>query len=391
LVRLLTLLGLVGALAAAPPAPTVTGPRQTESTRPVFRFQSKGATAFRCAFDSRALHRCKTPYSQALGVGAHVLRVQAVGHGGTRSRIVSVAVRVLAPVPRLSIGSPIGVGDGAGAPAVGDDTIWVPTTADGRLVRVTGGRVAGRTLFGSAGTRGFLDSAVVAGKSVWASSDAGGVIARMDGISGALGPKLTVPSRPGGLAEGGGFVWAFHFLQGAVTRIDESTAVATHFETDLSATGIAYGEGSVWLLGVDDRIVRLDPASGRVLRTIRLQPTLKRVRSFIESWWLAYDDGALWTTLPNDAGVARIDTTTGAARYLDLSRFGTPFGVAAGGGSAWVATERVVVRLDGKTGALLGAASVPPASITGFVSIAYGQGAAWATNYDRGTLLRLTA
>jgi hypothetical protein len=131
-VRLLALLGLAGALASAPPAPTVTGPRETESTRPVFRFQSKGATGFRCAFDSRVLHRCKTPYSQALGVGSYMLRVQAMGRAGTRSRVVSATVRMLTPVPRLSVGSPVAVGDGAGAPAVGDDTVWVPTTADGR-------------------------------------------------------------------------------------------------------------------------------------------------------------------------------------------------------------------------------------------------------------------
>jgi streptogramin lyase len=317
------------------------------------------------------------------------LRVQAVGRKGARSRVVSVTVRVLTPVPRLATGAPLVVGDGAGAPAVGDDTVSVPTTADGRLVRVTGGRVAGRTLFATGGTRGFLDSAVAAGKDVWAASDAGAVIARIDGATGALGPKLTVANRPGGLTEGGGFVWAFHFLQGTVTRIDEATATAKSFETDLSATGIAYGDGAVWLLGVDDRIVRLDPATGRVARTIRLQPTLKRVRSFIETWWLAYGDGALWATFPNGAGVTRIDASTGAARYLDLSRFGTPFGVTVGGGSAWVATERAAVRLDGGTGAVQAAVALPPAAVTGFVSIGYGQGAAWLTNYDRGTLVRV--
>src|SRR5207247_4695564 len=130
LVRLLALLGLLGAVASAPPPPTVTGPRETESARPVFRFQAKGANGFRCAFDSRNLHACKSPYSQRLAVGSHVLRVQTVGRKGARSRVALVTVRVLTPVPRLPTGAPLAVGDGAGAGAVGEDTIWVPTTAD---------------------------------------------------------------------------------------------------------------------------------------------------------------------------------------------------------------------------------------------------------------------
>jgi hypothetical protein len=60
-------------------------------------------------------------------------------------------------------------------------------------------------------------------------------------------------------------------------------------------------------------------------------------------------------------------------------------------GSAWVATDRAVVRLDAATGAALGASTFPVADRSGFVSIAYGDGAAWLTNYDRGTLVRVTA
>jgi hypothetical protein len=49
-----------------------------------------------------------------------------------------------------------------------------------------------------------------------------------------------------------------------------------------------------------------------------------------------------------------------------------------------------VLQLDEATGALQGAANVPTANRTGFVSIAYGYAAAWLTNYDRGTLARVT-
>lgn len=53
---------------------------------------------------------------------------------------------------------------------------------------------------------------------------------------------------------------------------------------------------------------------------------------------------AVWETLPNCNGVARVDAATGSVRYVPLDP-GRPFGIAAGGGSAWVATDRGVVRL----------------------------------------------
>src|SRR5512132_2888309 len=151
------------------------------------------------------------------------------------------------------------------------------------LVRVTGGTVASRARVGAAGGEGFLDSAVLAGGSVWSSSDAGATVTRL------LPPAtIAVAERPGGLTAGGGAIWAFHFLRGTVTRIDLASAAAT-----------------------------------------------------------------------------RIEVTDAA--------------------------DRAVIRLDAATSAALGASTLPVADRSGFVSIAYGDGAAWLTNYDRGTVVRVTA
>ena len=112
-------------------------------------------------------------------------------------------------------------------------------------------------------------------------------------------------------------------------------------------------------------------------------------RSLISTWWLSAGDG-LWATLPNHGAVARIDPTTGQVRYIRIA-YGNPFGVAVGAGSVWVATDRAVLELQSGTGTLQAAVLIPTANRTGFVSIAYGYGAAWFTNYDRGTLTRLRA
>ena len=294
-------------------------------------------------------------------------------------------------LPRLDVGAPITVGPGAGVPTVASGAVWVPTTNDGGLVKVVGGAVASRTQVGprSVSSEGYLDAATAGGGAIWSASDIGSTIARVDAASGAT-TTVTVLERPGGLTEGGGAVWAFHFLQPAITRIDEASRATTRRDVaGASGVGLAYGGGSLWLLSVrPSRVLELDPASGAVRRTIPLNPRLARRGSLIDAWWRAYGEGAIWATLPNHHAVARVDASTGAVRYGSLDQ-GQPFGIAVGGGSAWVATDRGVVRLEGGTGIPVGAAELARTQTTAFVSVAYGKGAAWVATFDRGTLTRV--
>ena len=401
--RGLALIGLiafvnVGIALGAKPAPrvgvpAVTGPRTTTSEQPAYRFRAAHALSFRCSFDSTALHFCSSRYSEKLEPGAHTLRVRAVGKRNS-SRVVAVKVAVTVPYPALVAAAPISVGAGAGVAAVDDGTAWVPLTEAGELARVTpAGALAGKNTVGvpADGREGFLDSAAVAGGSVWTASDAGGTIARVDPTSGAVTATIAAGTRPGGLAVGDGAVWAFGFLGDAVTRVDAGTGAArTLHVSGAIATGIAYGGGSLWLLTTrPSRILEVDPASGAVRRSIDLNPPFAPQYSVIETWWLAYGDGAVWATLPNYGAVARLDTATGTVTYA-RTPYGRPFGVAVGGGAAWVATDHGVVRLDGVTAKPTGVALLPSANESGFASISYADGAAWFTNYDRGTLTRVS-
>jgi streptogramin lyase len=379
--------------ASSPPAPRVTGPRDTTATRPVFTFSAPKAVSYRCAFDSVLLQRCARRYSQTLEPGTHVLRVRAILRGGKLTRLAAVRVLVRLPVPELQLGAPVQVGLGAGVPAVGAGAVWVPVSTDGTLARVdpASGAVTARVAVGSASSApGDLDSALFAGSSVWSASDAGGTIARVEPTTNAVTARFTTAPRPGGLAEGGGFVWAFHFHQSAVTRIDLATnAVKTFDVASLSGTGIAYGDSSVWLLSDQPaRIFRLDPETGAMQQTIPLTIPFPQRRTVVETWWLAHGEGAVWATLANNRGAARVDGATGAVRYADVP-FGDPFGVAVGGGSVWVAANRAVWKLDATTGAPQAASLIPPAGGFGFVSIAYAEGAAWLTTYNPGTLRRV--
>ncbi len=385
---------LLGGAPGAVGTPKVTGPRATSDERPVYRFRAAHAVGFRCAFDTRALHWCASRYSERLAPGAHVLRVRALGRKGAVSRIVSVRVSVTVPYPALAAGRPIEVGAGAGVPAAGAGSVWVPLTDSGELARVdsTAGTVTAKLHAGqgAAGRAGFLDAAVVTAGWVWQASDAGGTIARVDAASGAVANTFSVGNRPGGLTVGDGSVWAFSFLGPDATQIDAATGTVRRVRVEgVSATGIAYGAGSLWLLSTGpSRIVKIDPRSGAVLATYELHPPYAAAYALIENWWLAFGDGAVWATLPNYGAVARLDVATGALLYA-RTPYGRPFGVAAGGGSAWVATDHGVLRLDATTGKPTGVALLPTANRSGFASITYGDGAAWFTNYDRGTLTRV--
>jgi streptogramin lyase len=401
--HVLVLLGLAAlsnvgiALGARPAAPVgtpaVSGPRSTSAEQPSYRFRAAHAVSFRCAFDSRTLHFCASRYSERLAPGTHTLRVRAVGKRGL-SRVVAVKVTVTVPYPSLSAAAPIQVGQGAGVPAVNAGTAWVPLTDTGELARVDAiGSLAGKTEVGvaAAGREGLLDSAATAGGSVWAASDAGGTISRIDATSGARTATIPAGTRPGGLAVGDGAVWAFSFLGGDVTRIDAATGSArTLHVAGAVATGIAYGGGSLWLLTTQpSRILEVDPATGAIRRTVDLNAPFAPAYSVIETWWLAYGDGAVWATLPNAGAVARVDAATGNVVYA-RTPYGRPFGVAVGGGSAWVATDHGVLKFDGVSGRPTGVALLPTADKSGFVSIAYAEGSAWFTNYDRGTLTRVS-
>jgi hypothetical protein len=101
LVKLLSLLSIVaGLVVGPPPAPTVTGARSTTNLTPTFTFKSKGEKSFECGVDTTVLKKCAVRYkTKSLAIGAHKLRVRAVGANKRKSRITTVAFTINAPPP----------------------------------------------------------------------------------------------------------------------------------------------------------------------------------------------------------------------------------------------------------------------------------------------------
>jgi YVTN family beta-propeller protein len=386
-----------GRAPVAPAAPTVTGPRTTTSTRPAYRFAAARAVRFRCAFDTPKLHACAARYSQRLAVGAHVLRVRAVGRTGKTSRITSVRVRVEQATPApptVPLAATVKVGSGAGAPTVGAGSVWVPNTVDGTLSRVdpATNTVTATIKYSTGGLPGdFYDSAAFGHGSVWVASDEHATVTRVDPATNAVVATIPVASRPAQITVTSDAVWLGHFLQPIATRIDPTTNAAVQKQVGAPLTGAAGDGSTVWLLANQPQTLLHLASGGSELAHGDVTPSTTQTRSFLAAWWVAVSDGAVWVTHPNQNCVTRTDPAAAAVTATVPITAGRLFGVAAARGIVWAVTDSALVRIDLATNAVTGTAPFPKAAQAGFTGVAIGDSAVWATNYDRGELYRVAA
>jgi YVTN family beta-propeller protein len=91
---------------------------------------------------------------------------------------------------------------------------------------------------------------------------------------------------------GAGAVWTSTYLTKTLWKIDPATAQFTgRVRLGRPAVGVAFGEGAVWVVGNDGTLLRVDPSSETVVRTIRLG-----VYAAQQNVWapIAVGQGAVW-------------------------------------------------------------------------------------------------
>ncbi len=302
-------------------------------------------------------------------------------------------MRVVAP-NGLYASARVKVGDGAGVPAVTGDAVWVPNTRTGTVTRVNArtNKIVTTIKLG-AGPRfqGYLDAAVAAGDSVWVARDIGGEVDRIDPQTNRLTERIKVESRPGGLAEGGGYVWAFHFEGDTVTRIDAATGTAKAFRVPGSlGTGIAYAEGAAWLLTEKpSQLIKVDPESGAVLARVAVTPPGPAKHGIVDTWWVAAGGSSLWVVNPNYDRVTRVDAVTAKVIASVPVPVEIPFGVVVRNGVPWVAGAGKVLRIDPATNRADGVITLSRVSTPIFTQVSNGDTGLWATDYDAGMLYHL--
>jgi serine/threonine-protein kinase len=135
-----------------------------------------------------------------------------------------------------------------------------------------------------------------------------------------------------GIAVGQGSVWVLgDAADRHLWRIDpNSKRVTAVIALPLAPGGIAAGLGAVWVTGqLDDKVLRIDPVTNHVVAAIPVGRA---------PWGIATGEGGVWVVNTVDGTVSRIDPR--ANRVVATIAVGaSPKAVAVGEGSVWVAAR----------------------------------------------------
>jgi YVTN family beta-propeller protein len=283
-----------------------------------------------------------------LAVTAAVLALVLVHGGGTISptttgRLIQIDPKTMAVRRTVPFGaSPTGVAIGAGR-------VWMTTYRDASIWSVDPRTLAGVRIAANGNPIGVVvdHGAIYVGDSVGAT--------RIDPASGEVFGSIAAKGGAQAIAGGPGGLWVVSRAPSTLERLAGSTQFGSRLLAEapgplgspideehalFNATGLAVGEGGVWLLGDvgAPRLWRFSPATGRLVSTLRLP---------FPPGGVAAGLGGVWVTAQLGDRVLRIDPRTN--RIVNEIAVGRePTGVAIGDGSLWVANtlDRTVSRID---------------------------------------------
>ena len=201
----------------------------------------------------------------------------------------------------------------------------------------------------------------------------------IDPGSGKIEGEIPVDAAPTGVARGEGAVWVTNANDGTVSRIDPvGRSVRQTIEVGNSPSGIAVGAGAVWVANYADATVsRIGPETNAEVQTIPVGSGPVAV---------AFGEGSVWVTNSADRTVSRIDPQSGrVVKTIETDAVGR--GIAVGGGSVWITDEssRRVLRIDPRSDEVAEEISVG----NGPTGIAFGERAVWVANTLDGTVSRI--
>jgi DNA-binding SARP family transcriptional activator len=158
------------------------------------------------------------------------------------------------------------------------------------------------------------------------------------------------------LVAGNGLAWAVA-PDSSVVGVDSKGRV--RHRVPVQAVSLAYGDDGFWILTQQNEVIRVDPFTGRVTRTIAIP-------SFLNLGGIAVGAGSVWVTSPFQGSVWRVDPgPPSSLRTIPLS-FGAAT-IAFGAGAVWIGNnfDDTIERVDPSTNIARKVASIPsPQDIT---------------------------
>lgn len=192
--------------------------------------------------------------------------------------------------------------------------------------------------------------------------------------------KVSVGGQPCGVVGADGAVWVSDAEQGRVVRIDPAAGkVTATVPVDPTPCEMTFASGSIWVVTQSGKLDRIDPATARVTA---------RIPVGLVSYEAVAAFGSIWVTNRGDRTISRIDPASNkVTRTFDVQDV-QPGGIVAVDQELWVgndtSAETHVLRMSPKTGK---ATRVEAGSRPAFVTAS--DGAVWTANQDAGTVTRI--
>ena len=270
--------------------------------------------------------------------------VAAIGLGGDSSdeRAPANSVAVIDPASNeLVTAVPTGVTPTA--VSGGEGSVWVANTGDDSITQVD---PSDRTVVSTTAPRTDVAGLAAGDGAVWIANNRGAELIRFDPslqssrsirFATRLDPFDQYPTSP--VALGHGSVWALASGD-RIFRVDtQSNRVMARISVGNGPSGIATGQGAVWVTDdTDNTLSRIDPAGNVVTATTPVGQGPSAV---------AAGEGAVWVANTDDGTVIRVDPQTAVATHT-IEVGGRPIGIATGEGAVWVANslDGTVSRID---------------------------------------------
>jgi YVTN family beta-propeller protein len=221
----------------------------------------------------------------------------------------------------------ITVGSGPEGVAVSGNDVWVVNAQEGSVSRVSTtetSSVLQTIAVGNAPT-----SVAVGNGNVWVTNAGDGTISQLNARSGKRARTIPVGSPVHGIAYGAGKLWVTDPVGNQLVEVSPGSGVVTRVGVGSGPSAVVYGDGAVWVANnLDGTVSRVDPSADRVTAayTVGAAPN-----------GLAVTPREVWVTDEVNGTISRIDVSSGAVTHTMLG--GRPEGVAAAGGSLWVAVQ----------------------------------------------------
>jgi streptogramin lyase len=155
-----------------------------------------------------------------------------------------------------------------------------------------------------------------------------GIVIRIDPRANHVsGPPIRIGISPGRIVPGAGALWLTSGSSNSwMSRINPATGVVTRVLANVENVD-AVGAGSLWVTPIHGGIQRVDPATGRVIATIRLRNAVR------VTFWA----GSVWASTEPPGALVRIDPASGRIVGKAVPAGTSPIYIAAGPSGLWVA------------------------------------------------------